>query len=569
MNIFRKKISIALLLPILVLVVASCVLYSVHAFNGPTSGGGSGSGAIGVNTANSVSIGTSTPPPANVKFYVVASSTGDTGNYAFQVVDSSANPLFVVRNDGSIAIGTTTQNGAGTLTVSGNIYAPDINLVPTVPAAYVTAGQPFGSAGVGGNFSFPANLSVSSSLTVANGLTVSGGSVGIGTASPLGNLEISGASPGLITYNTNGGTNDKYYYLSNNSNNFNVSWGNDAFNGWGTIAAFYNNGGMSVGGTYAANNAPPTNGMIVQGNVGIGTTGPTANLQIVGTSVPTLTGGATAGVLITDQTLSGTEMAMGADINHSPYEGWIQVRHASNGTAYPLALNPLGGNIGIATTSPAYQLDVNGTARATTLIDSGLTSQTCLGTNSSGQLQAGTCGGSSQWTTSGSNIYYNLGSVGIGTATPGSLLNLSAVAPGLETSPSGYGGTNYATYVGSESSAQGVLQLGNNGQNYIVAGNTAAGGYLSFVVNNTNTFPSVPNGTTAMAITSAGNVGIGVASPAQKLDVNGSVGIDAGSSLVFNDDASAENIGASWGLKMNGDTSHPVYVPNSSLFGRI
>ncbi|MFI5161957.1 MAG: hypothetical protein ACHQHN_11805 [Sphingobacteriales bacterium] len=118
-------------------------------------------------------------------------------------------------------------------------------------------------------------------------------------------------------------------------------------------------------------------------------------------------------------------------------------------------------------------------------------------------------------------ILGNNGNVGIGTATPNSLLNLYANAPAIELSPSSYGGTTYGTYLGSMNTAEGVLQLGNNGQNDIVGGNNNVGGFLRFIVNNTSTFPSAPNGIVAMLINSSGNVGIGTTSPSYKLDVNG------------------------------------------------
>ena len=81
---------------------------------------------------------------------------------------------------------------------------------------------------------------------------------------------------------------------------------------------------------------------------------------------------------------------------------------ATSLTGQQLVIN---GNVGIGTTSPAGTLDVEGSG-----------AQICLNGNCVSSLSGG---GSSQWTTSGSNIYYNTGSIGIGTSTPSSALEVS------------------------------------------------------------------------------------------------------------------------------------------------
>jgi hypothetical protein len=80
----------------------------------------------------------------------------------------------------------------------------------------------------------------------------------------------------------------------------------------------------------------------------------------------------------------------------------------------------------------------------------------------------------------------------------------------------GYGGS-YNTSLRSIAGAIGVLQFGNNNDNYILAGNTGTGGFLSIRVN--VSAESITSGIEAMRITSGGNVGIGTSSPTAPLTV--------------------------------------------------
>jgi hypothetical protein len=119
----------------------------------------------------------------------------------------------------------------------------------------------------------------------------------------------------------------------------------------------------------------------------------------------------------------------------------------SVGTAFEVFYADANGRVGINQVVPAYQLDVNGTGRfsGAMLVDGG---------TAEARLRGG-----------------------------------------------GYG-ASYNTSLRSQAGAIGVLQFGNNGDNYILAGNTAAGGYLIFRVNCAT--ESIAAGSEALRLASTG-----------------------------------------------------------------
>lgn len=97
-------------------------------------------------------------------------------------------------------------------------------------------------------------------------------------------------------------------------------------------------------------------------NIGIGIATPGAALHVVNTGVtaPSLTWGATAGQIFRNE---ASELAIGLS-GTSPWPLWLQGR-TSGSVARDIVLQPVGGNVGIGTTTPGARLDVTGTIRTT------------------------------------------------------------------------------------------------------------------------------------------------------------------------------------------------------------
>ncbi len=247
----------------------------------------------------------------------------------------------------------------------------------------------------------------------------------------------------------------------------------------------------------------------LEGNVGIGITNPSSTLHVgVGKSVrfelginqklslggngpfevdaPNIVGGrfvvtegGSVGVGVPSPAekleVNGTVKANkfvgdGSGLTGIQISGVSQWTNAANGV---IAYN--GGNIGIGTDGPAEKLEVNGTVKATKFVGDG-----------SGLTGLPATGGSSQWTSAANGIIsYSGGNVGIGITSPTSALQV---------------GTGKS--VRFELGINQKLSLGGNGPFEVDAPNIVGGRFV---------------------VTNAGNVGIGVTGPVEKLEVNGTV----------------------------------------------
>jgi hypothetical protein len=247
-------------------------------------------------------------------------------------------------------------------------------------------------------------------------------------------------------------------------------------------------GGVGIGSSYAGSHAAPTDGLIVQGNVGIGTTNPSVKLEVNGAfKAASIDSGERR--LLMERPSSGnhrgdgpqnaTGLAYRVEENPSAgepifqvrssgeavrffveHEGWTGSEHNSAWFGGSID-NYFAGNVGMGTTNPQSKLSVSGGvgigssyAGSNAAPTDGLIVQGNVGigtTNPSSGVKLEVAGtvkatsfqgdGSSltgistgKWS-GGENIYYNSGNVGIGTTNPGAKLDVAGIINGLNTRP--------------------------------------------------------------------------------------------------------------------------------------
>lgn len=425
------------------------------------------------------------------------------------------------------------------------------------------------------------DITYGSSLWSVNSsnLYYSAGNVAVGTDTPLGRLHISSGTAGdckvFIEADTdNDNEDDNPTIIFRQDGGYNVgSIGTDhnrlilanSINPDGGIS-FYTGSSLATGTTNPADLGDERMFISSSGDIGVNTIDPLGTLDINGTLH--LRSGTSRSFWqsngVDSSNLTNTYISFGeADTTND----WAVLRQIGSGDAMTLALDfhdngndasfhirdiksynttpdiitsrvtlARGGNVGIGNSNPSYKLDVAGSINFT----GDLYQNGSLFTSS---------GGSSQWTTSGSNIYYSTGNVAIGKSNPAEKLDiygnlrLGGSTRSNYMSFHGVQADGYAsyphTYIGERLWAGGsdrselLLCKLNDPQNPSLGPDriryASTGGHLfqttvASITSSNETFELVAdhsNWLTRMFINSDGTVGIGTTAPKAKLHITG------------------------------------------------
>ena len=264
----------------------------------------------------------------------------------------------------------------------------------------------------------------------------------------------------------------------------------------GTLGSRLTVGGNASIGTSYTGTAAPSNGMIVQGNVGIGTVSPSQSLEVHSTIKIGETG-VTGGRLI-----SGDSMIFQIDSDASSTSSSYRFRcdgTADDGTE--LMRIQENGRVGIGTTNPGAKLDIHTPTNSNGLLiredtDDSITHNLYIDTadNGVGVLYANGQSAKIQLNTAGDS-YFIGGNVGIGTTGPDSKLDVTGGDITINTAATGFMNFKYGS-AGSEVSRGTITTDG-----------------IDLKINSVADLILLPSGTN--------KVGVGTTNPSYKFHVSG------------------------------------------------
>jgi hypothetical protein len=420
--------------------------------------------------------------------------------------------------------GVSISNGTGSITISATGSG---GTVTSVDASGGTTGMTFSGGPVTGT----------GTLTLAGTLAVANGGTGVTASTGTGSVVLSN-SPTLVTPTLGAAS------------------ATSIANGLGaaatpsyTFTGDLNTGMWSPGADTLAFSEGGVEAMRIDstGNVGIGTSSPVSKLSVsgsfdcsgvgkIGTTVAQSSPSATD-IISTSNSILGGQGGNAIYVGQYPttFASWIQSSFTNPTTAtYNIVLQPLGGNVGIGTSTPTQLLhvrqDQNGTTSALIQNRNGSGTPVSAVQFISGAFDLSdnryamisSAGGSNTtlqfWTGEGVTPTEKMrvsanGNVGIGTATPEAVLDVNGsqvtrgdasgfvyFAPKIGTSPFG---ANYDRFEIRVDPSTQVTLLGN------VNGGTGSARALAFLAGTNE----------RMRIDTAGNVGIGTTAPGERLTV--------------------------------------------------
>jgi hypothetical protein len=434
-------------------------------------------------------------------------------NWSFNT-NSIGNAMYIQSTTGNVVIGNTVASNVGL-----TIYGANAATIYQTANTGTGAGNGF-YVGHTGDISYIWNYNNYPTVFATNNTErmriTSGGNVGIGTTNPLSTLHVSGSDAGFrIT-----GSSRAQMILTNGLS----QWQLESPTGVSNVPA----GAFGIIESGVGSRLT----ILTGGDVGIGTTAPAYRLEVQNTTGDDHI--AAVGTAPSIQLMSA---------NSGPANwGTIGMATATNNfligaAAGDLAIINRGSTVGSILfgfgSTERMRLSSTGQLRLNAYTSSSAftgTAVATLGVDSSGNVITVTGGGgSSQWTTTGSDIYYNTGNVGIGTSSPAAKLDVNG----------------NVIFRGSSLDSPSLTFRGSS-YDMVVIGDRTSGttdiGYVR-ILNQGTAVIDLPGNADPVYFNNGGNVGINTTSPSEKLHVNGNAYISGvGSVLYFDTDSSSKTI---------------------------